>query len=526
MADIISNIEIDGLHLTQDETLWVYNGLDCCITSNVYEKLKPEITGPAEAAYNYERAMLGPAITMVCRGFLVDPAARVAVEKELEKEYAELQDYLDELTLCFWDKPLNHASAPQMKKFFYETLQIPKITKVEKGKTKITTDKDALEKIINDYVRAMPVAKTILAMREIKKKMDVVHAQLDEDGRMRTSYNVAGTETWRWSSSGSPFYSGTNLQNVTKELRSMFIPDPGYTIFYADLQNAEGRTTGYLSSDEEYIKAAESEDMHTIVTQMVWSRLPWTGDPKKDRKIAERGYLGKTYRDLAKRGGHGTNYGLSPISMARNLHIKQREAFRFQFLYLGLDIPYASIERWEKQVGTGEYAELLEIGEVIGDPPELGEPDERIVSYHGRFPGIRQFHERTIAELQTTGAVINPFGFKRSFWGRLTDDATIREALAHVPQSTIGILLNVGLWRIWRELECAGTGLQILGQVHDAVVGQVPNNLVDKLMPRVIECLTNPLTIRGKTMIIPVDVEVGNDWKNLERWQPKSNQTI
>lgn len=519
MADIILNSDIEGMDLTADETLWVYNGLDCCITRAVYDKLAPEIQGPAKLAYDYERAMLGPAITLICRGMLVDQKEVSKLRTKLTQELKELNALLDDYTTVFWDTPLNSASTPQMQKFFYQTLMIPKITKREKGKTKVTTDHDALEKIATDYVRGMPFAKTILAMRDIKKQLDVVNARQDKDGRMRTSYNVAGTETWRWSSSGSPFYSGTNLQNVAKDLRTMFIPDPGYTMFYADLANAEGRTTGYLSEDEVFINVAESEDMHTLVCMMVWPELPWTDDPKANRKIADRPYLTHTYRDLSKRGGHGSNYGLRPISMARNLKILQRAAFRFQLLYLGGEIALSTLERWEKQVKNGEFQSLIDNGTIVGNPPEGGEKDERIVVCAGRFPGIRKYHDSVIEELQTTGAIINPFGFKRSFWGRLNDDATIREAIAHIPQSTIGILLNVGLFRVWNELERTGTGLQILGQVHDAIVGQVPNNLVDKLMPRVIKCMTNPLDIKGRTMVVPVDIEIGKNWKDLKKWQ-------
>jgi DNA polymerase I-like protein with 3'-5' exonuclease and polymerase domains len=43
-----------------------------------------------------------------------------------------------------------------------------------------------------------------------------IRAPLDSDGRMRCSFNIAGTETFRWSSSQNVFGSGTNLQNIPK----------------------------------------------------------------------------------------------------------------------------------------------------------------------------------------------------------------------------------------------------------------------------------------------------------------------
>jgi len=39
---------------------------------------------------------------------------------------------------------------------------------------------------------------------------------LDQDSRMRCSYNICGTETYRFSSSKNAFGSGGNLQNLPK----------------------------------------------------------------------------------------------------------------------------------------------------------------------------------------------------------------------------------------------------------------------------------------------------------------------
>jgi hypothetical protein len=43
-----------------------------------------------------------------------------------------------------------------------------------------------------------------------------IRAPLDPDGRMRCSFNPAGTETFRWSSSKNAYRRGANLQNLPK----------------------------------------------------------------------------------------------------------------------------------------------------------------------------------------------------------------------------------------------------------------------------------------------------------------------
>ena len=107
-------------------------------------------------------------------------------------------------------------------------------------------------------------------------------------------------------------------------------------------------------------------------------------------------------------------------------------------------------------------------------------------------------------------------GRRRQFWGRLNDNATLREGIAYVPQSTIGDLLNLGLLKVWSNLRYEG--IDILAQVHDAILGQCDVDKVDELMPKVLYQMNNPLKIKGKEMIIPSSIEVGKTWKDMKTW--------
>ena len=112
--------------------------------------------------------------------------------------------------------------------------------------------------------------------------------------------------------------------------------------------------------------------------------------------------------------------------------------------------------------------------------------------------------------------MLTPLGRRRQFWGRLNDNTTLREAIAYIPQSTIGDLLNLGLLRVWQNLK--NEGVDILGQVHDAILGQCDIDKVDTLMPKVLREMNNPLNIKGREMIIPSSVEVGETWKDMKAW--------
>ena len=69
---------------------------------------------------------------------------------------------------------------------------------------------------------------------------------------------------------------------------------------------------------------------------------------------------------------------------------------------------------------------------------------------------------------------------------------------------------------MWQNLR--HEGLDILAQVHDAILGQCYINEVDTLMPKVLKQMNNPLEIKGREMIIPSSVEVGYTWKDMKPW--------
>ena len=523
MATIIESNKLNSYQFRGDEQLWVYNGLDTMLTSELYQAIEPNLNDNTKNIYKFERAMLGPAITMMRRGVRLDHKRRKEilsgkkneqgeqVEFGLEQRIKWVNERFNYLANVIWGKEVNLNSPKQLLAFFYgdEGLQIPEIYTFKGGERKVTTGNETMEKMSMNYLRAVPLVALLLRFRDLNKKLNVLKSKADADGRWRCSYNVSGTETGRWSSRGSPFQTGTNMQNITKELREIIIPDKGMVMFYVDLEQAESRATAYLANDENYIRACEGGDLHTDVCRMVWRDLPWTGELKHDKGLAEQiFYRHFTYRDMSKRGGHGTNYGLTYKSMARRLHIEERMACRFQLEYYGGSAPLEELYRWG-------YTDLIEKGErrIIYDNEE--KHDVEMVFLEGAFPGIRVWHGTTEKELRDTGKLTTPFGRERQFWGRLNDDTTLREAIAFKPQSLVGDILNYGLYRIWNELE---PEIQVLGQVHDAVLGQCPIERMEEVEPLLINCLTNPIKVNGRTMIIPSEVLWSTtSWKDVKK---------
>jgi DNA polymerase I-like protein with 3'-5' exonuclease and polymerase domains len=91
---------------------------------------------------------------------------------------------------------------------------------------------------------------------------------------------------------------------------------------------------------------------------------------------------------------------------------------------------------------------------------------------------------------------------------------THREAIAFEPQSTVGDLLNRGLLRWWRQHD--GKLGDVRMQVHDSVVLVVPRGKAALAAARLRAALTEPITVNGITLTIPVDVTVGERWNAME----------
>lgn len=188
---------------------WIYNGLDCAVTFEVWQQLQTLFDSEPET-YVFERALQAPALEMMLRGFRVNDFERQRGIADLTAELDKLNTVLQSYAFAVWGKPLNPRSTKQLQEFFYGKMRLPEQMKNDKGTRRVSTDREALEKL-EVYFHAMPIIATILAIRDRAKRLSVLQTEIDADMRMRTSYNIAGTETGRWSSSSNAFGTGCVL---------------------------------------------------------------------------------------------------------------------------------------------------------------------------------------------------------------------------------------------------------------------------------------------------------------------------
>src|SRR5262252_1685006 len=320
--------------MNKTESLYAYNGIDTMVTLEVLNAILPQLSPATTATYDLSRSLQGPVLDMNMRGVLIDEERRQSVLESYRWEIIHLTERLNRLIRegigfdfsISKNRKYEWPSDDQLKTLFYEVLQLPIIRKRNSnGDLVPTVDHDALEKL-EGYFHAEPVVRYIFALRDLAKKVAFLSTAIDSDGRLRTSFNIAGTNTGRFASSFSDFGTGTNLQNIENKLRRVIIADPGKKFCNIDLEQADARGVGAihwnLFRDGRYLDACESGDLHTTVARSGFPHLGWSGDIALDRDIADgKFYREWSFRDASKRLGHGTNYQGQVDKMSRATHI-------------------------------------------------------------------------------------------------------------------------------------------------------------------------------------------------------------
>lgn len=81
-----------------EEEFYEYNGKDCCITLDVFQKLQAQIEqNGAEGTYEHIRKLIWPCVDMLHRGLNVDDDLRIARMSQLKTKSEELKQELKDL---------------------------------------------------------------------------------------------------------------------------------------------------------------------------------------------------------------------------------------------------------------------------------------------------------------------------------------------------------------------------------------------------------------------------------------------
>lgn len=444
-----------------EDKRWIYNLQDCIYTRECGEVLAESArTMGLEAVEQTQQALFAPVLRAMLRGVLVSKDAKNKMAMEIQEELSKREAFLFQIL----GHAVNPGSPKQMQALLYDDLKQPVILKrtLVLGRTKMspTCDDEALTKIAAREPLLRPLCNCIADIRTLNKFLgDFVMMPLDEDGRMRCSFNIAGDAggksapySYRLSSSKNPFGSGGNLQTIPSEkskssgkaaargsmdfvlpnIRSMYVPDPGFTFFDMDLDRADLQVVVW-ESDDQMLKAAMrlGVDIHLLNVFALDKQEPPPLEELVETHPRYWDYRGprKHKREFAKVFCHATNYVGGAKTVAAH-------------------------------TGRGVH--------------EIDTAQKYWFSVH---PGIKTWHDRTEAQIQRYRFVENKFGYRWYIFDRL--DALLPEAVAWIPQSTVGIVIN----KAWLSFHTNVPEVQVLLQVHDSLAGQFPTHRAAHLLP-------------------------------------------
>lgn len=373
----------------------------------------------------------------------------------LAEKTEEVADRLQKIEAAIYEMAghdFNLNSPKQLGVVLFEELGLP-VRK--KTKTGYSTNAEVLESLRLEH----PIIEQILVYRLWSKLkstyLDGIAGLIRTDtGRIHTSFNQTVTATGRLSS------SDPNLQNIpvrTEEgrmIRALFEPGEGYDyLLSADYSQIELRLLAHMSGDENFIDAFKrGQDIHARTAAEVF------GIPLDE--------VTPELRRHAKAVNFGIVYGISDFGLARNLHISRKEA--------------------------GDY----------------------ISRYFERYPGVRAFMDKVVAEAHETGYVTTMFGRRRelpAIKSRNFNQRMLAERMAmNTPiQGTAADVIKLAMIAAYRKLREAGVKSRILLQVHDELVLEVKESEIETVQAILHEAMEHVVSL---SVPLSIDVHWGRNW--------------
>ena len=421
-----------------------------------------EKTGRLKEVYEEIELPLQQVITaMNAVGIKLDVDYLGKLSKKMHKELDELQAAIYKAA----DQEFNINSPKQLGDVLFDKLGLkPKNQKKTEGGQRSTKESE-LEKMREMH----PIIPSLLRYRGLQKLVstyvDALPAQVSPDGRIRTTFLQTGSVTGRMAS------KNPGLQNIpirTEESRSIrrgFVASPGYVMVGIDYSQIELRIAAIMSRDANLVDIFKrGEDVHTGVAVRVFG-------VKADEVTNEM-------RRKAKVINFGILYGMGVNALRANL----------------------------------------------GADTKREEAQEFFNAYFNTFTRLAEYLEETKEFARKHGCTETMFGRRRYFPGITSKAPFIRaqaERMAiNAPiQGTAADVMRVAMNRVYKYLseENKLDDVRILLQVHDELVFEIKDDLVDKVVPKLIDIMEGVLADKENLGVpIKVDVATGQNWADLE----------
>jgi DNA polymerase-1 len=375
-------------------------------------------------------------------GVGVDVAELTKMRDDLTAEC----DRLREATIEAAGEDFNINSTKQLREILFDKLGL---TPQKKTKTGYSTDAATLEKLRDDH----PMVDLLLQYREVEKLRSTygegLVAEVGPGDRIRATFNQTVARTGRLSSDKPNLHNIPVRSERGRNFRRAFVAGDNKTLLIADYNQIELRCIAHLAEDPGLIAAFEAgDDIHNATASRVF------GVKAEDVTIEQR--------SKAKMVSYGLAYGMESYGLGQRLGIPTNEA------------------------------------QVILD------------SYFEAFPAVRQYMDDTVAEARQRGYTETLFGRRRQIPELSSSNFRIRQAGERQAmnagiQGLAADIFKVALVELDKGLDDSSLEAEVILQVHDEVVLEVPPAELDATRDLVVKVMANAFDLR-----VPLDVNLAD----------------
>jgi uracil-DNA glycosylase family 4 len=484
-----------GLEITEAKILHrTYCCKDAAVTLEIHQNHMAAMTVDQRKHYDFNMSLIPSLQYMSLRGIRYDSDQAKEKHSEIKSKMLELQMACNQHA----NQEINLNSPKQMCDLLYKRFGFePQYIKEAGRKTsKLTANADAMLKIIiKQGANTHPFLACALGWKKLEGVRKQLELSCDQDGRVRCSYNLVGTETGRLSCSGSVTGSGTNLQTITEQLRYLYQPDPGYHFFQCDLSGADGWTVASRASMlgdptmlDDYLAGMKPAKIIALMYMQMQGQLPDVSVNINDLPREEVKRLTKvtdipdSLYAVCKAVQHGSSYDMGPNTMANNI----------------------LLQTFKKSSDLN----------VLWVPPNDCKKVQLV--FFKRYPGVLAWQRWVQQQLNKNKILTCASGHVRTFFGRPGNDVTYRAAYSHEPQANTTYATNLAMQRLWHDPENRTASgdliIQPLHSVHDALCGQFPIDQTSWAVDKIRSYFNNTLSIGNERIVIPYEGGYGQSW--------------
>ena len=380
------------------------------------------------------------------RGISIDRTQLEQFGTMLSERIAACEDII----FSYSGEKFNINSTKQLGELLFEKLGLPP---VKKTKTGYSTNADVLEKLRSKH----PIIPAIMDYRMLTKLKstyaDGLIKEIQEDGRIRTTFQNLVTATGRLSS------TEPNLQNIPvrtdlgAEIRKMFVPKPGCVLVDADYSQIELRVLAHIADDKTMQEAfCSGVDIHTATAAQVF------GVPVEQ--------VTSLQRRNAKAVNFGIVYGISEFSLAEDIGVSRYEA--------------------------RDYI------------------DNYLTNYHG----VRTYMKKVVEDAKAIGYTETLYGRKRYIPELKSSNFNIRSGAERIAlntpiQGTAADLIKLAMIRVEKALNENFPEAQLLLQVHDELIVECPEAIAQQVAELVSREMQN---VAQLNVPLTAEAKIGKSW--------------